>query len=74
MGDALLLMSDGLPEMVNPEREVLNYPRIKKMSNEAADQPAADIVRRLQERGRELANGIPQGDNGTLAVVNLILP
>ncbi|MCK5574029.1 MAG: SpoIIE family protein phosphatase [Bacteroidetes bacterium] len=70
-GDTLLLMSDGLPEMFNPGREILDYPRVKELFREAADLPAADIVRRLGERGKEWANGRPQGDDVTLVVVKV---
>lgn len=70
-GDILLLMSDGLPEMFSPEREILDYPRLKEMFREAADLPAADIVHHLVQRGKEWANGRPQGDDVTLVVVRV---
>jgi len=70
-GDALLLLSDGLPEMFNPEREILDYPRVKELFREAADLPAAEIVCRLGERAKEWANGRPQADDVTLVVVKL---
>ncbi|MGB6034334.1 MAG: SpoIIE family protein phosphatase [Bacteroidota bacterium] len=70
-GDILLLMSDGLPEMFSPEREILDYPRVKEMFREAADLPAADIVHHLGQRGKEWANGRPQGDDVTLVVVRV---
>ena len=39
-GDVLLMVSDGLPELFNPEREILDYPRLKDaVSGEPANGP-----------------------------------
>jgi serine phosphatase RsbU (regulator of sigma subunit) len=70
-GDAILFMSDGLPEMFNPERKILDYPRVKELFGEAAGKTAVDIVRHLAERGKEWANGRPQEDDVTLVVVRV---
>jgi serine phosphatase RsbU (regulator of sigma subunit) len=70
-GDAILFMSDGLPEMFNPERKILDYPRVKELFGEAAEKTAVDIVRHLAERGKEWANGRPQEDDVTLVVVRV---
>jgi serine phosphatase RsbU (regulator of sigma subunit) len=66
LGDTLLMMSDGLPELFNPEREILDYPRVRDLFREAAECSATGIERQLASEGKRWANGRPQDDDITL--------
>ena len=46
-GDTLLLMSDGLMELFNEERELLGLERIIRTFNECADSSASDIMSQI---------------------------
>ena len=70
-GDTVLLMSDGLPEMLNPENEMLDYPRTKELFEEVADQPPKAIIDHLFKAGTSWADGEPQADDVTLVVIKV---
>jgi len=70
-GDILLFMSDGLAELFNPDGEILDYPRIKKLFIEAADRSASEITGYLEKKGFEWAAGKPQGDDITIVAVKV---
>ena len=68
-GDTVLLMSDGLPEMLNPENEMLDYPKTKNLFEEVADQPPKAIINHLFKASTSWAEGEPQADDITLVVI-----
>ncbi len=68
-GDTILLMSDGLPEMLNPENEMLDYSRTKELFEEVADQPPKAIIDHLFKASLSWADGEPQADDITLVVI-----
>ena len=70
-GDTVLLMSDGLPEMLNPENEMLDYPKTKELFEEVADQPPEAIIEYLFEASTAWADGEPQADDVTLVVIKV---
>ena len=70
-GDTILLMSDGLPEMLNPENEMLDYPKTKELFEEVADQPPKAIIDHLFKASTSWANGEPQADDITLVVIKM---
>ncbi len=70
-GDTILLMSDGLPEMLNPENEMLDYPKTKELFEEVADQPPKAIIEHLFKAGISWADGAPQADDVTLVVIKV---
>ena len=70
-GDTVLLMSDGLPEMLNPENEMLDYPKTKELFEEVADQPPKAIIDHLFKAGTSWADGEPQADDVTLVVIKV---
>ena len=70
-GDTVLLMSDGLPEMLNPENEMLDYPRTKELFEEVADQPPKSIIDHLFKASTSWADGEPQADDITLVVIKV---
>ena len=70
-GDTILLMSDGLPEMLNPENKMLDYPRTKAAFEEVADQSPKTIIDRIFKVGTLWADGEPQADDVTLVVIKV---
>ncbi len=70
-GDTLLFMSDGLPEMLNPEDEMLDYPRTKELFEEVADQSPKVIIDHLFKASTSWADGEPQADDITLVVIKV---
>ncbi len=70
-GDTILLMSDGLPEMLNPENEMLDYPKTKELFEEVADQSPKAIIDHLFNASMSWADGAPQADDVTLVVIKV---
>ncbi len=70
-GDTVLLMSDGLPEMLNPENEMLDYPKTKELFEEVADQSPEAIIEHLFKASTAWADGEPQADDITLVVIKV---
>lgn len=70
-GDTILLMSDGLPEMLNPENEMLDYPKTKELFETVADQSPKAIIDHLFKAGISWADGEPQADDVTLVVIKV---
>jgi len=64
--------SDGLAELFNPQGEILDYPKVKKLFDESADRSATEIARFLMEHGRQWAGGRPQADDVTVVAVKKI--
>jgi len=65
-GDVLLLMSDGLTELFNPGREMLELERIEKILECTATQSAADIIARLSLLIDNWADGADPHDDITM--------
>lgn len=70
-GDAVVLMSDGLPEMFNPEREILDYDGVQRLVALAGSSPAEEIIRKLVEGGQSWAGVEAQEDDVTLVVIKV---
>jgi len=70
-GDTILLLSDGLPELFNQQKEMLDYPRIKKKFSEIANKPADDIISELIELGQDWRKDEPLTDDCTFVVIKV---
>ncbi len=70
-GDTVLMMSDGLPEMLNAENEMLDYPKTKELFTEVADKSPKAIIRHMFEASTSWGNGKPQEDDITLVVIKV---
>ena len=70
-GDAVLFMSDGLPEMFNTQGEVLGEDRAKELFVEVGQSAPEQIIEHLVMAGKAWANGQPQKDDVTLVVVKV---
>jgi sigma-B regulation protein RsbU (phosphoserine phosphatase) len=70
-GDTILLLTDGLPELFNAEKEMLDYPRIKRKFGEVANKSAAEIIDELIKMGREWRLDEPLRDDCTFVVIKV---
>ncbi len=68
-GDVVLLVSDGLPERLDPQDEYLGYERTKDLFAAAATGTAREICQALLQGGERWAQGRPQDDDITLVVL-----
>lgn len=67
--DVVLMMSDGLPERLNPQDEYFDYDRTKALFGKAATGTPEEICEALLQGGEEWAEGRPQDDDITLVVL-----
>ena len=70
-GDALLMMSDGLPERLNPKDQYFDYDRTRSVFMDVASQSPGQIVEALLKGGEDWAEGRPQDDDITLVVLKV---
>jgi serine phosphatase RsbU (regulator of sigma subunit)/streptogramin lyase len=68
-GDTILLFSDGLPELKNPDGAQFDYPRVEQIFKEEADKPAQAIIDRLVDAGEMWRKNHPPEDDITLMVI-----
>ena len=68
-GDAVLLMSNGFPEMFDARDEMLGFEAAAKLLPQIAERSAQDIIRHLVEVGERWANGRAQDDDVTFVVL-----
>jgi serine phosphatase RsbU (regulator of sigma subunit) len=71
VGDVLLLMSDGLPELFNDQNEVLDYSGVKRIFQEAVELPSNQILRHILMEADKWRNGQKQKDDVTLVAVKI---
>ena len=69
LGDTLLLMSDGLPERLDPFDELLGYERTAELFREAASGNATEVVDRLLTAADQFARGRAPEDDVTVVAV-----
>ena len=67
--DTVLLMSDGLPEMMDPDEEVFGYDRVGTILSEADASSPQSVIDHYSEVAADWANGRPQDDDVTLIVM-----
>jgi len=70
-GDTILLLTDGLPEQMNPKEEMFDYSRVKKHFNEIIDNSPNGIIEKLVEAGDNWMNGRVQDDDITFVVIKV---
>jgi serine phosphatase RsbU (regulator of sigma subunit)/ligand-binding sensor domain-containing protein len=68
-GDTLLLMSDGLPELKNPDKEIFDYPRVEQVFRDVAGKTPQTIVDRLVDAGELWRKDQVADDDVTLMVI-----
>jgi len=70
-GDAILLMSDGLPEISNKSGEQFDYFRISKMFKDIGKESPTEIINQLIEASENWIDGEPLEDDITLLVIKI---
>jgi ligand-binding sensor domain-containing protein/serine phosphatase RsbU (regulator of sigma subunit) len=70
-GDTVVMMSDGLPEMVDSEGEVFGYDRVGSVLQEAGSLTPQGVIDHFSQVASGWANGRPQDDDVTLVVMRM---
>ena len=70
-GDTVLLMTDGFPELMNPQQEPLGYERACALFREVADGTPEEITSHLAEAAQEWTGGQPPIDDLTFVVLKM---
>ena len=68
-GDSVLLMTDGLAEVANPDGDLLGYERATRFFSEVADLEPESAIERLLELAADYNEGTPLQDDMTLMVL-----
>ena len=71
-GDAIILMSDGFPEMFNPENEMIGFDKAARILEDVADKTPREIINRFVEIGEDWAKTRPPDDDVTFVVLKAI--
>jgi ligand-binding sensor domain-containing protein/serine phosphatase RsbU (regulator of sigma subunit) len=70
-GDAVLLLTDGLPEQKNAAHEMFDYARVRTTFTEVAECLPDEIVRHLVATGEEWMKGTVQEDDITIIAIKI---
>jgi serine phosphatase RsbU (regulator of sigma subunit) len=70
-GDTLLLLSDGLPELFNDNKEMFGYDRVTKEYEKVASNKANEIIEHLKNIGADWVNGNDPEDDVTFVVLKM---
>lgn len=70
-GDVLLIMSDGLTELFNPEREILGMEKIENVLMNSADFSSSDIIQQLNQLAETWSGGVDPHDDITMMVLKV---
>ena len=70
-GDAILLMTDGLPELANGDGDPLGYPRVRALFEEMGSRAPEEIIAGLSRAAEAWTAGEAVKDDVTLVVVRL---
>jgi len=70
-GDTLLLLSDGLPELFNGNKEMFGYDRVTTEYEKVASNNAKEIIEHLKNIGSEWLNGNDPDDDITFVVLKM---
>lgn len=71
LGDTVLLMTDGLPELFNKEKKSFGYERVKEVFLLCANEPVTDIASELFSAGEKWIIDCKQNDDITFVVFRL---
>ncbi len=68
-GDILVMISDGLPELPNPQNQMLDYEKVHQCVASNADKDAESIKNALVTLSDEWAQGVMNPDDITIVVI-----
>ena len=69
--DVVVVMSDGFPEMFNPENEMLGFDKATEILPTIAANSPQEIINELVKVGEDWASGRPQDDDVTFVVLKI---
>ncbi len=70
-GDAILMMTDGLPELANAAGDPLGYPQVRALFEELGDRNPQEILAGLNRAAEAWTAGQPPKDDITLVAIRL---
>ena len=70
-GDTILMLTDGLPELMNGDNEMFDYSRIKKHFTEIIENSPQIIIEKLVEAGDNWMNGGVQEDDISFVAIRM---
>lgn len=70
-GDTILLMSDGLPELFNRNKEMFGYDRVIETYKKAAGKSPEEIIEVLKNEGSDWTNNEAPDDDVTFVVIKV---
>jgi len=70
-GDTILLMSDGFPELVNENDEILGYKRVRNLFEEVAGLTPEEIINKLKNAGSNWTHDKDPDDDVTFVVIKM---
>lgn len=70
-GDTILLMSDGFPELMSPEKEMYGYKRTRNLFEELSAESPESIITKLKDAGSEWVNDADPDDDVTFVVIKV---
>jgi sigma-B regulation protein RsbU (phosphoserine phosphatase) len=70
-GDAILILSDGLPELKNEKNEQYDYSGVKVEFNSIAEKTPNEIVEYLKDSALRWTNGVEPDDDVTFVVIKV---
>lgn len=68
-GDSILLMSDGLPELMNENKDLFGYSKVKEIFSGVADRTPERIIDELKKSASDWVKGKDPNDDVTLVVI-----
>ena len=70
-GDTLLLLSDGLPELFNKEKEMFGYDRVTTEYEKVAEQTPKEIIEHMKNAGSAWVGNAEPDDDVTFVVLKM---
>ncbi len=71
VGDTLLLLSDGLPELKNKNEELFSYNRVNKSFKSVAEKQPEEIITYLKDEAARWVNDKDPDDDVTFVVIKV---
>lgn len=71
-GDAVLMMTDGLPELANAGGDPLGYPKVRALFEELGGRSPREILAGLNRAAGEWTGGEPPKDDITLVAIRVV--
>ena len=71
VGDTILLLSDGLPELMNSSNELFGYDRLRYRFQDVAERSAEEIISQLKSAASDWVNGVDPDDDVTFVVIKV---